>query len=83
MSSDASNGHRQDSSIDFSQDPELEIAQMNQLHNLASRAMQLGLIVGHGHHQGQYELIRQGQILVLSIDEAVQYLSRLIHEAAE
>jgi hypothetical protein len=83
MSNHNGNGHshEQDGAIDFSQDPEVEIAQVNQLHDLASQAMQLGLIVGHGYHQGQYELIRQGQILMMPVDEAVQYLSRLIRES--
>jgi hypothetical protein len=84
MSSHNGNAHAhgEDDAIDFSQDPEVEIDHVNQLHDLASQAMQLGLIVGHGYHQGQYELIRQGQILMMSVDEAVQYLSRLIRESA-
>jgi hypothetical protein len=84
MSNHNDNGHAhgEDDAIDFSQDPEVEIDHVNQLHDLASQAMQLGLIVGHGYHQGQYELIRQGQILMMSVDEAVQYLSRLIRESA-
>jgi hypothetical protein len=76
------NGHEPDDTIDFAQNPEVQIAHVNQLHDLASQAMQLGLIVGHGYHQGQYELIRQGQILMMPVDEAVQYLSRLIRESA-
>jgi hypothetical protein len=82
MSNHNDNGHEPDDAIDFSQNPEVEITHVNQLHDLAGQAMRLGLIIGHGYHQGQYELIRQGQILMMPVDEAVQYLSRLIGESA-
>jgi hypothetical protein len=59
---------------------ELESISMNQLHELGNKAVSLGLIAGHGHHGGQYELIQQGKIVTLSPSEAVTYLENLIQE---
>jgi hypothetical protein len=60
---------------------ELESISMNQLHELGNQAMSLGLIVGHGHHGGQYELLQKGKVVTLPPNEAVTYLENLIQEA--
>ncbi|MEO0535457.1 MAG: hypothetical protein AAF215_16495 [Cyanobacteria bacterium P01_A01_bin.123] len=60
---------------------DLEAIGINQLTNLGNRAIELGLIAGHGYHKGQYELIRQGKILLMTPDEAVTYLVDLIQAA--
>lgn len=59
-------------------DRELENIGINQLHDLGNRAQQLGLIAGHGYRSGQYEILRQGQAIVLSPQEAETYLAELI-----
>jgi hypothetical protein len=59
-------------------DQELEHIGINQLHSLGNQAQQLGLIAGHGYHGGQYEILRQGQAIVLSPQEAATYLAELI-----
>lgn len=57
---------------------ELEAISTNQLHELGNQAIQLGLISGHGYHGGQYEILRQGEFILLSPTEAEQYLRALI-----
>lgn len=56
---------------------------VNQLTELGNRAMQLGLIVGHGYHGGQYEILRQGEIVTLDPPAAVQFLQGLIQDVIQ
>jgi len=67
----------------LSPDPQQDLENMgvNQLHHLGNRAQQLGLIAGHGHHGGQYEILRQGKVILLSPQDAIPYLSELIARA--
>lgn len=62
---------------------ELESIGLNQLNDLGNKAISLGLIAGHGHHGGQYELLHQGKVVTISPSEAVTYLENLIQEAEE
>ncbi|MBE7385019.1 MAG: hypothetical protein F6J95_026860 [Leptolyngbya sp. SIO1E4] len=64
-------------------DREIESISLNQLHDLGNQAVSLGLIAGHGHHRGQYEILRQGQALLMSPREAVTYLQSLIQSVTE
>lgn len=57
---------------------DLENIGLNQLHDLGSHAQKLGLIAGHGHHGGQYEILRQGKTILLNPKEAATYLTELI-----
>jgi hypothetical protein len=57
---------------------ELESISMNQLTELGNRAIQLGLIAGHGYRGGQYEILHQGKAVMLSPKEAQVFLSKLI-----
>jgi hypothetical protein len=57
---------------------ELETISCNQLNELGNQAVKLGLIAGHGYHKGQYEILRQGKALLMSPDEAIEYLQQLI-----
>jgi hypothetical protein len=66
------------SDAEFAEDPDAEKADFNQLHDLATQAQSIGLIAGHGYHQGQYELIHQGQIILLPVKEAMAYLQKLM-----
>jgi hypothetical protein len=59
---------------------ELESIGLNQLNDLGNKAISLGLIAGHGHHGGQYELLHQGKVVTISPNEAVTYLENLIQE---
>jgi hypothetical protein len=64
-------------------DFEVERLSLNQLHDLGNQAQALGLIAGHGHHRGQYEILRQGQVLLMSPSEALTYLQDLIKSVTE
>ena len=59
---------------------EIDVIGINKLTELGNRAIELGLMAGHGYHKGQYELIRAGKILLMSPQEATAYLSQLIEE---
>ncbi|MDA0672952.1 MAG: hypothetical protein O3C67_04490 [Cyanobacteria bacterium] len=58
-----------------------DIADINQLNALGNEAIALGLIVGHGYHQGQYEILHRGEAVTLTPAEATQYLQALIQSA--
>ena len=60
---------------------EIDILSCNQLNDLGNRAIQLGLIVGHGYRGGQYELLSKEEVVLLPPDEAQKYLENLIAEA--
>ena len=57
---------------------ELESISVNQLHELASEASKQKLIAAHGYRGGQYELLRDGEFLLFSPEEAVEYLQNLL-----
>ncbi len=59
---------------------ELDSISINKLTQLGNQAVQLGLIAGHGYHQGNYEILRQGEALLMSPDEAQTYLEKLIQD---
>lgn len=60
---------------------QLGVIDTNQLTELGNRAIKLKLIAGHGFHGGQYELLRQGEVITLSPKEALGYLTILINES--
>lgn len=55
-----------------------EALDFNQLHDLGNQAIAQGLIIGHGYHQGKYELLHRGEALLLSPPEALSYLRSLL-----
>ena len=57
---------------------EIESISLNQLTDLGNQAVSMGLIAGHGYHKDQYEIIRQGKILTLPVQDAFDYLEGLI-----
>jgi hypothetical protein len=57
---------------------ELENISLNQLNELGNRAVQLGLIIGHGHRGGQYEILSKQEVVLLSPKAAQTYLTELI-----
>jgi hypothetical protein len=59
---------------------ELDSISINKLTQLGNQAVQLGLIAGHGYHKGNYEILRQGEALLMSPDEAQTYLEKLIQD---
>lgn len=60
---------------------EIDAIGINKLTELGNRAIQFGLIAGHGYHKGQYEIIRDGKILLMTPKEATTYLERLLQDA--
>ncbi|MEE3717577.1 hypothetical protein V2H45_12505 [Tumidithrix elongata RA019] len=59
---------------------EVEMMSTNQLTNLGNQAQGMGLIAGHGFRAGKYEILRQGEFLLLTPMEAKKYLENLIKE---
>lgn len=57
---------------------ESESLQYNKLHELGNRAQSAGLILGHGHHQGKYEILHQGQARLMTPKEAQAFLLALL-----
>lgn len=57
---------------------ELEAISVNQLHTLATQAVEKKVITAHGYRGGQYELLRDGEFILLSPTEAIQYLQGLL-----
>lgn len=62
---------------------EIESLSVNQLTELGNQAIQMGLIAGHGYHRGQYEILRQGKIMLMTPQEALVYLQDLIRSVSE
>ncbi|MGK7890330.1 MAG: hypothetical protein AB4042_13425 [Leptolyngbyaceae cyanobacterium] len=62
-------------------DRDTEVMGWNHLSRLGNYAIQQGLIIGHGFYKGQYEILKPGEALVMSPDEALGYLQQLIREA--
>lgn len=62
---------------------EIEGMSVTQLNALGNQAIQMGLIAGHGYHKGQYEILRQGKALLMTPEEAMKYLQRLIQSISE
>ncbi|MGR3279141.1 hypothetical protein ACSYAD_29170 [Acaryochloris marina NIES-2412] len=67
-----------DDSLEPRIDLESESRQYNKLHELGNRAQSAGLILGHGHHKGKYEILRQGQALMMPPKEAQAFLLDLL-----
>ena len=57
---------------------ELEAISVNQLHTLATQAIEKKLIDAQGYRGGQDELLRNGEFILLSPTEAIQYLKELL-----
>ncbi|MFW6264076.1 MAG: hypothetical protein ACOC3E_00955 [Cyanobacteriota bacterium] len=62
-------------------DTEFEGMKINHLNELGNRAIALGLIIGHGHHGGKYEILHKGKALLMTPKEAQEYLEALIKNA--
>ncbi|MBT9316654.1 hypothetical protein [Leptothoe spongobia] len=64
-------------------DTDVENLSITQLNELGNQAIKQGLIAGHGHHQGQYEIIREGKILTMPPKDAITFLQQLIQPVTE
>lgn len=53
----------------------------NELSSLGNRAVTLNLIIGHGFHRGQYEVLHRSEALLMSPQEAIAYLQEIIQGA--
>lgn len=67
-----------DNEFTESLDGDVEVIDITRLNELGNQAVKLGLIAGHGHHQGQYEIIHQGKILTMPPEAAVTFLQGLV-----
>jgi hypothetical protein len=63
-------------------DVEQNLDPINKLTNLGNQAVSLGLILGHGYHNGKYEILHAGEALLFSEEEGQIYLEQLISEKA-
>jgi hypothetical protein len=52
----------------------------NELTQLGNQAVKKGLISGHGYHGGNYEILCNGQIFLLSPEDAHSYLKNLVEK---
>lgn len=52
----------------------------NDLTRLGNQAVKMGLLSGHGFHRGKYEILFNGQIFLLSPEEAHSYLKNLVEQ---
>lgn len=50
----------------------------NELTKLGNQAVKRGLISGHGYHGGKYEILCNGQLFLLSPEDAHSYLKNLV-----
>ena len=57
---------------------EMETMSINRLTDLGNLAVSAGLIAGHGFHGGKYEILRQGKVVLLPVNEAEVYLEQLL-----
>ena len=60
---------------------ELEAISVNQLHSLANQAVEKNLITAHGYRGGRYELLRDGEFILLEPTEAIKYLQKLLKDS--
>lgn len=58
----------------------LESFYIKELTALGNQAVKMGLIGGHGYHEGKYEILCIGQIFLLSPEEALSYLKNLLKQ---
>ncbi|PZO37064.1 MAG: hypothetical protein DCF19_19755 [Pseudanabaena frigida] len=58
---------------------EIETMSINQLTETGNLAVSMGLIAGHGFRGSKYEILHQGQVILLPVNEATTYLDRLIN----
>ncbi len=62
---------------------EVETMSVNKLTETGNLAISMGLIAGHGFHGGKYEILRNGEVTLLPVNEAQTYLEQLIRTANE
>jgi hypothetical protein len=56
---------------------------INRLTELGNQAIAAGLIIGHGYHEGQYEILRRGEVLLFSPEDAQHHLETWLAQAQE
>lgn len=59
---------------------EIDMLSINKLNELGNRAVELGLIIGHGYRGGKYEILRRGEAVMMTPEEAQTYLENLIKD---
>jgi hypothetical protein len=74
LNTDESTDELIDDLSDERPEEDLIVEGLNQLTLLGNQAIDRGLIIGHGYHRGNYEILLKGEVLTLSPDEAIAYL---------
>lgn len=64
--------------LEHSREDEVAFRSLNALNDLGNRAIAAGLIIGHGFHGGEYEILRRGEVLTFPPEEAQAYLTDLL-----
>jgi hypothetical protein len=57
------------------------LSTINILTETANKAIEMGLIIGHGYHGGKYEILHKTEVVLLTPEEAQAYLQNLIDES--
>ena len=57
---------------------EIDTLSTNQLHTLANQAVSQKLITAHGYRGGQYEILKDGDFVLMQPADAIQYLQSLL-----
>jgi len=60
---------------------EVDALSINELTELGNKAISLGLIIGHGYRNNQYEILHRTEAIMLSPKEALVYLKNLLAQA--
>ncbi|MBT9314512.1 hypothetical protein [Leptothoe spongobia] len=61
---------------------EFDVSSVNQLYALATEAMEKKLISAHGYRGGQYELLCEGEFILLSPHGAIEHLQTLLQQSS-
>lgn len=69
--------------LKYQLDLEVESMGINKLTEVGNAAVSMGLIAGHGFRGGKYEILRKGQVILLPVEEAMDYLEQLIKTVIE
>ncbi|BBC27043.1 hypothetical protein [Pseudanabaena sp. ABRG5-3] len=64
-------------------DLEVESIGINHLTEVGNMAVSMGLIAGHGFRGGKYEILRKGEVILLPVEAATDYLEQLIKTVIE
>lgn len=73
-------GEQPEKNLEQRLEDEVAFMSINNLTELGNQAIAAGLIIGHGFHGGQYEILRRGEVLLFSPEEAQAYLEEALQK---